>query len=488
MVEYNITVNSVTLTEIFDVNYDQGEVQSLGSATVICGNNSNNRAISSGETITIEKNGEIDFTGYITGKPTKAGANATEIEIQASDKRLELKERQVKRLFYEKDTGQIIRSMVNTSSTSFDLEREVGRFIFQGDSESGWDTNIPRFSLGDIVTTTLQEKGSNFLFFGWPEGSGQKIYSATYNNVPSDTLVGDGQIDTFFTRFAINNNGGIFNAEVDLRDNYGNNYIWPLELKESGFREYELKAENATPNANLGEKITSNGTLQYRFKIDGNLPDSRGLAIDYASTIPFKTESRDTDLDTSGVNDSGNIITRRIDRPIFQAIMEFSLEDGFISYIDSGNVLHYEPAGQNEGKSINFNETLVVDAEFDRDYENITNKVTVKGDGDISVTVPAPDSIEFYGVSPREKPIVDESIQTEDEAIRRAEGFLKKNSWDSEAFSFVIGDTSYQTLSVGDEVFVNWPPENISGTFQVSNSSTDKYGLVTIDITRRGTQ
>lgn len=491
MVSWDVTVDNTTLNQVFDVQYDGGESEKLGEAKVVCGNNTNNRGISSGEEIKIKKNGNIDFRGYVVGKPTKAGASKTEIEIKALDKRMELKHQQVSRVFYNLDTGEIIRRIVKNKLKPFQIDTEVGRFIHKGESTSDWSTDIPRFSVGNIISLNLEKRGSDFLFLGWPEGSGDRdYYSATFNAVPSDTTVGDRQIDTFFTRIAINNKGEVFDAEVDLRDGHGNNYIWPLELPDTGFEKYELKAEDAQTTPTLGNKVnkvSSDSTLEYRFKISGTLAGSRGVALDYASTIPFAVESRNSDITTGGVKDSGNVVSRRVERSAFEAIKDFGVEDQYISYVDNNDVLHYEESGQKKSDLDIDTSTNVVDAEFNRDYRNVTNKVTVEGDGDIRVTVEQKDSIKFYGVASRDEPIIDESIETEQEAKRRGEGFLSKNAWDDEAFKFVIGNTDYEALTLGEDVFVNWPDENILGTYQVSNTETDRHGYVSISLTKRGT-
>ena len=498
MVDWEVTIEGEPVTEIFDVQYHTGKTDSLGKAVIVCGNNSNNRTIgstsnngingSSGKEMKIFKNGDLSFRGYVTGKPTKAGANKTEIEIQAIDKRMELKHQQVNRVFYETDTGEIIRKILNERLSPLTFGSDLGVFIHRGEDASSWDTNIPRKSTGGIVSLALERQGGDFMFFGWPEGSGeQEVYEATYNNVPDTATVGDGQVDTFYTRLAVNNNGGIFSAEVDLRDDFGNNYIWELELPESGFEQYELKAENAVSEANIGNPVNQDQTLEYRFSIDGSLSGGRGAAIDFASCIPYRTDNRETDITGGGVVDTGNVITRRVERSAFETIQDFATEADFISYVDLNDVLHFENSGQSLGREITFDNTPVIEAEFDRDYQEITNKVTVQGDDGIRVTVPQPNSIDFYGVSSREKPIIDKSIQTEAEAERRGRGFLSKNAFDDEAFTFKIADSDYESLSVGDDVFINWPPEDILNTYQVSAVNSDKDGIVTVSLTKRGT-
>lgn len=497
MVDYNVTIDGNQITNIFSVEYNHGQTDSLGKATVVCGNTNSNRIIGSsssdinqdsGQEMKIYKNGTLDFRGYVTGKPTKAGASKTELEIEAQDKRMILKHQQVNRVFYQTDIGEIIRKIISERLSPFTFGSELGQFITRCEDASQWDSDIPKTSTGSIVSLSLEKQGGDFMFFGWPEGSGGiNDYSARYPNVDSSVTVGDGQVDTFYTRLAINNNGGIFEAEVDLRDDYGNNYIWELDLPESGFKEFTLKAEDAVTEASIGDKVLTDLTLEYRFSINGTLAGGRGCAIDYASAIPYRTDPRDIDIDPGGVSDTGNVITRRIERSAFETIKEFAIEEDLISYLDINDTLFYEPSGSNQAQTIDYSTTNVVEAEFNRDYEEITNKVTVQGDDDIRVTIPQPNSIDFYGVSAREEAIVDKSIQTEIEAERRGRGYLSKNAWNDEAFSFVIANTDFQSVNLGDNITVDWPPENIFGTFQVSDTFTDSEGLVTINLTKRGT-
>jgi len=490
MADYDVTVGGITISDIFDVNYDGGKPQTLGKATIVCANNTNNRAIESGDEVVIDKNGTTDYKGYVVGKPTKAGASRVELEINAVDKRAELKHQRVNRVFYQMDTGAIIREVVNEKLSPYNLTDDSrGNFVFRGEETNDWNTDIPRFSLADIALLTLENVGNNFLFLGWPSGTGNESpYKATYTDVPNDTIPGDGQVDTLFTRLAVNNKGGVFSLEIDLRDSSGNNYIWNPELPETGFVQFELKAENAVTEASIGDALDTDERLEYRFAVDGQLPGSRAVGIDYASVIPFGTVNRSTDLSPSGVEDTSNIITRRIERSAYEMIKEFAIEDGNISYVDTDDILYYEQSGQQQQPlTIDFNSTSVVDATFDRDYQDVVNRVTVQGDDDIRVTVEDTASVDFYGIASREEPIIDKEIQTEEEAINRGNGYLSSNAWDDEAIEFVIADSDYSDLTLGEDITVNWPPENVTGTYVVSNVETDRDGLVTVQITKRGT-
>lgn len=486
MVSWNVTIGGTTIDGIFEVNYDGGKTDKLGKASIVCANNSNNRSVSSGDEITIEKNGDVDYTGYVSGKPTEGGAKGVELEIEGIDKRAELKYQQVNRVFYQKDTGEIIRSSINSKiKPTSPPNEDKGYWLHQGDSLTDWSSNIPKFSLGGIANVSLSESGGEFIFCGWPQGSGKNVavFEATFNAVPSKAIPGDGQIDTFYTRLSVNDNGEQFSLEIDLRDNAGNNYIWQPELGNK-FQEMELKAENAVTEPTIGNKVSTDGTLEYRFKIDGSLPEGRGAAIDYASANPYRLQSRGTDIVPSEVEDTGNIITRRENKSIYEMVEEFSTEDGYVSYIDKSDVLHYEQSGQAfGGLEIDFNSTPVTAAKFNRDYEQITNKVIIQGAGDIRRTFKDSQSIQFYGISAREEPLVDKEIQTEEEAKRRGRGFLQKNAWNDAAFEFEIADADYKSLQVGNEIVVNWPPEGINDSFVVTQVETDYNGIVTVTLT-----
>lgn len=480
MVSWDVTIEGTAVQDIFEVNYTSGKTDRIGRCEVLCANSSSNRAFQSGDKAVVKKNGTIDFKGYVIGKPTKEGPENVTLSIELGDKRTELKYELVKRVFYQMDTGSIIKQAVNKRTVP---KSRVN--VTTADSLSSWSFDTPESELGNISSQTLHEKGDDFIFLGWYEDSPaeQEIYHATFSSVPSSAIPGDGQVESLKTRFLVNNKGDEFDVEINLRDNAGNQYNWTPDIG-SNFTTYDLPAEEAVPEASIGSTVSTNGTLEFRFKISNQLPETRAAAIDYVTTAPFKLQSRNTPISTSEVKATGNVITRRFDTDIFTLIKELSVEDGYISYIDKNDVLHYEQSGNTvSSKSITEGTTPVVEAEFNRDYEDIQNKVTVQGAGNIRVTLKDSASVKFYGVSPREKPITDKNIQTRKEAVRRARGFLRKHAWADTAFSFRIMDTSYQNVRIGQEMDVSWPSEDIDGKYTVSSSETDYHGIVTLGFT-----
>lgn len=477
MVQWNATIDGTSVQNIFNIDIDDGSTNKLGQAIIECSNNTANRAFGSGEKVYINKNGQRVFSGFVTGKPSKAGTNSATLNIECKDTRLELKYEQVNRVFYQMDSGNIIKEALGNEVTP-----ESATYVHTGKELTGWSSDAPVFELGDIPSQTLFEAGYDFLFVGWHEGASGS-YNVTYTNVPSRAIPGDGQIDRMETRVLVNNRGQQFNMEVNLRDNSGNNYNWPINLSGNDFSLYELNAEEAVPEASIGTPLSTNGALEYRFEIDGQLPESRAVAIDYARTYPFSTSSRSTTLTDTGIETTGNTITRRVDASIFDLIKDLSTEDNFISYATPQDVLHYEPSGQTNAPEITYSNTPVIGADFKRDYENIINKVTVQGAGDIRVTLRDKQSIKFYGVSAREQPIVDKSIQSKKDAVARGRGYLREKAWDDTAFEFEIADESFKSTTIGQDIYINWPPENIQGIYGVSSVSDTREGIVTLGIT-----
>lgn len=477
---------------VFEINYSSGNAgemrdnPSLGEATVVCGNTIQNRTIESGDEITIYSNESIDFSGYVTSKPGKTNLQSPELEIEAKDKRSELKYQKVNRVFYQMDTADIIRSAIQ-----YRAEPVSERDIFTAEGTSNWSTDLTHFSMGNVGDQSLSNRGGDFLFLGWQKGMSGR-YHATYHDVPI-SAADDGNLEKFFTRMLVNNRGQQFKVEIELRDHDGNNYVWSLDSERSGtgndFTKYELRPENATTDPSFRAPLSEDGTLRYHFRIDGQLPEPRAAALDYASTIPFRRSPRDTDIDVSGVEtrtgSDQRIITRRFDGSIRELMQDLETEEGYASRVTADDTLQYFPSGDTVSDlRIDYNTTNVVDAKFERDYERITNKVHVQGSGNVRVTVEDDASIQFYGISAREKPITDKSIQTRNEAVDRGRGYLEKNAWQEGAITFEIADSDYQRLQVGQKINVNWPPENIQGTFLINNLETDDNGIVTVELSQ----
>jgi hypothetical protein len=478
MVSWDVQVGGTSLDGIQEVDTGSQSGGTLGEARVVCANTAANRAVDYADEATIYKNGTVEYQGPVTKKPSTGTQNGR-LEFTVSEKRYELSLIEAHRPFYRKDPGEIIRSAVNYQAR---IQQPVR--VHEGSDASGWTSTSPESGLVGATEQRLQEYGSDVFAIGIPNAA-SGTYEATYTDVPSAAIPGDGQVVRVTTRIMANNKADVFEGELDLRDNAGNNYIWQFPRLDTNFREYTFSAEDAKPESELGTRSTTDGSLTYRFRAKGRMPENRAIAIDHANILPYTLSSRSAALSTAGVEDVGDTITRRHDESVLEVIEKYADEYGYTSWADLNDVLHFEPAGgENAPEAIDFSTTPVLDAEFDRDSDRIVNKVTVQGNDGVQVTAVDNSSIQFYGVSEREDQIVDEQIQTEREAQRRAEGFLDDNAWADIAHKYTIADPAYSQVRVGQAITISWPPEDISSSvWEVSSVKQNEGGTVEIGVT-----
>lgn len=472
MVSYDVTIDGTQVENLFEVKSGRSETKQVGTATIVASNTATNRSFNAGAEVIVKKNGSTEFKGVLMEDPSE-GRDDPKITLKAWSKKAELKFETVNRTFYDKDTGEIIRSAINEEA--YDLNEED---LHRGSSTSGWSSETPVFETANISSQELQERGYDLIFCGWREGASGE-YAVTYNVDGSD-LTGDGQLLQLVTRVLVADQGGQFTLDIELRDNFGNQYLWDdLTTRSSDFNVYELQAEDADPNGQL----TSDATLEYRFDIKGDLPEPRAAAIDYAAATFYATSNRGADVSSTDVQDTGNSIVRRFDGNILSLLTKLETEDDYISWVDDDDVLHYAAAGDKTStKEIDYDTTPVTKAKFNRDYSRIKNKVTVQGSGNIQVVLRDDASIKFYGVSARHEPLTDPDIESRDDAINRGRGFLKKNAWDDTAMEFEIADSSFAEVQVGEAMQVTWPPENINSEFVVTDVEPGDRGFVKLTV------
>ncbi len=472
----SVTIGGTTVNRVSSVQYGQGDEETLGTATVEAANTAANRSVGYGDEVRIQRDGTTEFVGVLEEKPSGGGRNLL-VEFKARDKRAALHYEEVHRPFYEQDSGQVIRETVKNQTRP---RNPVD--VFLGDDLTDWSSDVDVFQLADIPDQSLYDRGTDLLFLYFKkEATGS--YQATLDPIPSNAA-GDKSLLWFETRYLFNNAGGYFTGEVELRDEGGTSYVWDLEIPGGNdFQNVRYKAQEATSD---GSELSGSNKLQYRIDIEGVLPEPRAAVLDFGRTRPFDLVSRDPPVNApaSKVLDSGREITRRFDQTILEVVQELSVEEGAVSYVDTSDDLHYEPAGDSAAPvSIDYSSTRVVDASFDRDSTGIVNRVRVQGAGDLQITLLSSGSIAFYGVAPRDKPLVQTNIQNEEELRDYGEGFLNQNAWDDSAFSFTIADAAYRAVTVGQEIDVTWPPEELNGTFIVTGKDVKDGGKVELSFT-----
>lgn len=468
-----VYIGGEEVSGLIDVNTSGADAEELGTAEIQVTNTQENRDYGYGEEVVVERDGETDWTGYLEGKPS-AGTRELKIELTARDKREALQYEEVHRPFYDRDSGTAIREAIE-----FETEPRNPTTIFNGSSTSGFDSSVPTFELADLPGQSLEERGWDLLYLHWAENAGG-TYRVTYSGVP-ETAAGDANLLWFDTRLMFNNVGGYFSVEVELRDHGGNNYVWNPEVPERPeFETFRLKPEEADPDGQL----TTDGTLQYRIDIDGYLSEPRAGLIDYARARVFGHSERDLGVDVSGVEETGRSIVRRVDGSILEFIQSLTVEEGATSFIDESDTLRFETAGDtNAPVEIVHGFTRVVDLDTDRNATNITNSVVAQGAGSLQREYQSSSSVEFYGVSRRQEPLVDKQIQRESELEDFAEGYLADEAWEDTAATFTVADPEFRNVRIGQAIFIDWPPANLQGTFIVSEVSSDSAGRIDIGIT-----
>jgi len=471
---FTVTVDGTTVDGLFEVSYEGADTDKLGTAEVQVKNNAFNRAFEFGDEVIIQRDGSTEWTGYLEKKlPT--GSRNLKLNLTARDKREELQFTEVHRPWFDTDSGQVVRDMVNS-----EVQPRSPVLVHTGDDLTDWNSTIPVFELADLPAVSFQNYGTDLLFCYWGEGASGS-YSATYDGVPA-SAVNDAEILWFETRYLFNNAGAFFSAEVELRDGDGNSMVWDLPVPDgTEFQTARLPLEEATTT---GAELSGSLELEYRIDIEGSLPEARAGVIDYGRTRPFGTSSRNTGVSTANVQTTDRDITRRFDASIFEAIAQLAVEDGAVSFVDEADDVHYEPSGDTGApESITYSSTRVVKVEPNRDATGITNKVVVQGANDLQIPLKSSASISFYGVSARERPLVNKETQNKQELRDYGEGYLDEEAWNDTDVTFTIADSAYEDVQVGQSIFVDWTPEDLNGFFTVSEVRTDSAGRVMVGIT-----
>lgn len=483
MVQWTVEVGGTAVDALQEVTTGSEDDGELGTARVIAANTTANRGINYSQETTVKRAGNVEYEGPIIKKPS-LGRTSERIEFTVADGRGELKYIESHRPFYDMDPGAIIREAVTKAATVKTPEQ-----VFDASSTTDWDGDMPEFGLVGADEQALQERGSDLLGLGFPEGT-NGTFRAKYTSVPAAAIPGDGQVLRLSTRLLANSVGDQFDVEVELNDTAGNTYVWPVENLRSDFNVYTFAGEDAQTSSSIGTVDGTSGSLIYRVRLKGAISENRAIALDYADVLPFTLSSRSTGITTNNVQDVGTTITRRYDESVMEMLASLGEEFGHMSWVDSSDDLHFEPAGSTTAnQQIDESSTPIIEANFDRDSERITNKVTVQGAEDangrpIQVTASDNASINFYGLSEREEQIVDRSLKTQADVQRRAEGYLEDHAWQDVDFSFRIADGQYRQVQVGQLMLVTWTKEGISNeTFTVSSKELHDDGSVTIGFT-----
>ena len=482
MTNYQVEVDGTTASNIIDVSYDKPDSGSIGEAKITVGNSSTNRSLfEAGAEVVVKVEDpnnpgtfDVDFRGEVISKPSNASRDNISLEVTAETTASQAEYAKVTRPFIERTNSEIIEDAV---AEVVDPEPVIVD-IHKAESTADWSVNFAEFELMDTVSNIVRD-GDDALYFGIPPGTSGTKY-AEYTGGP--TVTGR-RLDWLETRFLLADKGAYFDAKVIIVDGAGIQFEWIIET--TGRAEnvvYELPVEDADTIKTSADY--PNGTLRYEFTTDGNVPDERALMIDSAKAIEFTTGTRSTDL-TTDVEATTRTATRRLNDSILNVADDFADEDGYTAFVDSSNVLSYKRSGSVDAPvSIDYstNDAQVVEVTVDRDFD-VRNVVTIQGKDDLRETFESTNSIDFYNVrAPKEEPIDDPTIRTEDGLRRRARGFLADEAFDDGAIVFTVGNSDFRDVVPGQNMSITWPPEGLDDDYVVGSVGRTAEGYTTISL------
>lgn len=467
-----VEIDGTVFMNVLDVSYSGQGTDELGTAKVLLSKNATSLQVEYGSPLEIRRDGQTEFVGNVEKKPSSSGGIG--VEVTARDRREALKFSEVHRPFYQKNTGLIIRTMVEEKSQQLPEKPLVA-----GDDLETVESTFPVNELGDLPNKNLHNYGTDFLYAFLPEGANGE-YRFRFSDLDPNVIRSD-RLVWVKLRYLVNATGDQFSGELELRDDDGINYVWDLELPDTKeFTEREYRAEKATPENAV---LTEDNTLEFRVALDGELPEDRAVAFDYAGISTYAVEDRNLDIDPSGVPDTDRDITRRLDETLFASIAQFAEEEDAVSYVDQNDVLYYESSGDTPAPGvIDYNTTRVTEFNVNRDATDIVNKVTLRGADDLQVTMRESASIEFYGVSERSQPKTNEKIQTREELVEWGENYLSDEAWEDGAVEATVAEPAFRNTRPGQAISVVWPPEDILQTFTVGGVENDATGRTKISM------
>jgi len=493
MTNKRVDVDGTTASRVVDVDYENTEGGDIGQANITVGNTASNRTLfAPGALVEVyyedpSSPGSFvkDWTGEVIGNPSNQSKRNLTLEVEAETKIAQIEYGKVNRPFVEMDSGAIVREAVEKTVEPYTRPQ----YIHKGDDLANWSSNATYFELSAINSKGLNEYGSDVFFVGMKEDQ-SGTFRVTYDDVAFGEAPGR-RILKAETRLLVNNDGNVFEGEVELRDHDGISYVWELDLPGfGGFTTFELPTEDAVSIGSDVGDLDGSGELEYRFEVKGGLPEDRAIAIDMFRTVPFGLEDRNTGLSTSGVEDTGRTETRRFESAsILEVATTIASEDGAVVYVDDTDTLVFESAGDTRVDPsldlVDDDNPPVVDIQVDRDFD-VRNRVTIQGKGDLQETFEDASSIDFYGggnATPKQEPIVDKSLRTQDQLEARARGFLRDNAWEDSAIVFTVGSAKWRDVTVGNAIEVKWDSEDIArDTFVIDSVGSTPEGYVTIGL------
>lgn len=494
-----VRVDGTVVTNVFDVSYERGKDESIGSATVTVANTPTNRALfAPASDVDITPAGETDpvWSGEVIGSPSNTQTRNLKLEVEAETKAAQLEYAQVSRPFIERTNAEIIDKAVQ-----FERDRSVGdERIFDGTAVDDVTTNadnVEPLTADGVSRSPTGDPDSLYVDFA----DGRSGPFDVTIDVPA--AVPGRRLDTITIRSLFASAGGYFRGFFIFVDDGGIAYKWSTDITGGeGFETTKYPVEDAAVSSNASDFEYSNdddfgdfdtsydppaltpNTFRIAADTSGAIPETRAFAIDTVDALPFAVVERGLGV-TTDVRETEFVSTRRVNGSVLEVAREFAEEDSRSVYVTEDDVLQY---GTVEDAQAPFTieeddpDIAIIDASFDRDFD-VRNRVTIQGRGDLQVTFEDSGSIAYYNREvAKPEPIVDPSIRTREQAQRRARGFLRDEAWEDGSISFTSASPVFADARPGQILPIDWPSEDVSGQFIIYSTGRDESGYYNLSV------
>lgn len=362
------------------------------------------------------------------------------------------------RVFYEKDSGQVMRELVEDQVVENGFET-----VDKIDDFDDIATTAPESQLFNHPKSDPHDIGDDMAWFGFPR---DKVSSGEFYLIRFDNLNYSGdELINLQLRMISNNPDELFDIFVEYADEE-NNYVWDNDelTRVDGTDVINLNPAEATSrNSQFTDQVKN--SLEIRIRIAGELPENRAMAFDFIKMNSVNINRRQTSYNSIDIDDTGREITRQFDVSVDQALFRIAEEEKGELIVTTDNVLKFKEKISEQTSLIIDQDTPTIDVSVDSDKKRVINQVIVDGDG-FKIKGKDNASDQFYD-STRKEIIRDNSIKRREEATKKISRILQDNSLNDVQVSVVLPPIpEVLNLEIGDKIRVN--RRQIQGTFTLN--------------------
>ena len=174
----------------------------------------------------------------------------------------------------------------------------------------------------------------------------------------------------------------------------------------------------------------------------------------------------------SYITASGDSITRTLKAlSVYDAIVDLANEIGYDFWVDTDLEFHFAPRSSvSSGVTINYSSGIVLGVDVPNEASTMYNKVYVYGNksaigGQPVALVESPSSQAFYGVTKEHEPVLDNTLETEDECFARGMAII--DDGENVTGTVTVETFGKDTLNVGHTLILS----NFLTQYNVSNGT-----------------